>query len=114
MLADLNPYAAPQATLTWVPTAELVASDAPGLPWRLVRQGLRNGTLAGLMASLAMLFVFVLRSDTETKGGLAELLTICAVFTLVTSGMGLFWGLNHAVIVWCLEPWQPGEDNPIR
>lgn len=103
MLADQNPYAAPQAPLIVMTRARPVENDRAGFPWSLVRQGLRNGAMAGLIASLAMMFVYLLRFSGGSVGEFSNLLATCGCFTCVTSLLGLFWGFNHAIIVWILK-----------
>ncbi len=111
---DQNPYAAPQASLTLPPRARAVFTDRYGFPWALVRQGLRNGAVAGLIASLAMLFVYLLPREHEPREAAARLLLICGVFTLGTSSLGLFWGLNHAIIRWVIQLWPTRHDDAIE
>lgn len=101
-----NPYAAPQAALTLETVALPVDVDSPGFPWVLIRQGLRNGTMAGLVASAVMLFVYMLRFQSGSPGKFSNLLATCGSFTVVTSSLGLFWGFNHAIIVWILRRWS--------
>lgn len=107
MLADDNPYAAPQATLTVLTRALPLARDRVWFPWALVGQGLRNGVVAGLLASLVMLSVYLVRIQADSSGAFSNLLATCGTFILVTSLLGLFWGFNHALIVWCLRRWSP-------
>jgi len=102
-----NPYAAPQAPLTVLPRARFNTNDSRRFSWQLVLQSLRTGASAGLLASLAMLFVFALRMGVEARGELPHLLMICGWFVAAASTLGLFWGLNHAAIVWCLMRWPP-------
>jgi hypothetical protein len=111
MLADQNPYAAPQAVLRQVARAWPAVENRRKFPWALVRQGLRNGAVAGVLASLAMLFVFVLRTDHETPNDFFRLLAICGWFMLATSACGLFWGFNHAIIVWILRHGSIASDD---
>jgi hypothetical protein len=107
MLADDNPYAAPQTVLT-VLTRPLPSDNNPArFPWALVQQSLRNGVVAGLVASLVMMSVYLVRIQSDSSGAFSNLLATCGSFILVTSLLGLFWGFNHALIVWCLRHWSP-------
>lgn len=103
---DHNPYAAPQAALVLETRPLPVAKERTCFPGYLVWQGLRTGAMAGGFASLVMLFVYVIRYPFGAEGTFTDLLGTCACFTLVTASLGLFWGLNHAGIVWCLRRWR--------
>jgi hypothetical protein len=105
MLAETNPYIAPQITYDDLPQAQFVCLPTNRFPMPLVWQGLRQGANAGLIASLVMLSVFVFRTAAGAKGELSDLLMICAWYMAATSALGLFWGVNHGVIVWCLMRW---------
>ena len=110
-MAELNPYAAPQTIHVAVPRAQYAENEQRQFPSSLVWQALRKGANAGLIASLAMVSVFAWRMGEGSRGELARLLVICGWFIAATSALGLFWGLNHAVIVWCLRRWRPEAWN---
>jgi hypothetical protein len=111
MPAETNPYAAPQTINITMPPTQLAGSEQHKFPSSLVWQSLLKGAITGPIASLAMMFVFVLKIGEEKRGALPHLLTICGWFVAATSTLGVFWGLNHAVIVWCLQRWPTEMRN---